>query len=314
MRVGVTGGAGFIGSNLVDGLLDAGHEVVVIDQRPPHRPEARFAKADIGDVRGLTRALRGCGAVFHLAAVSNVNEAFAHPAETLDVNVTGTGRVWEAARAAGVDRAVLASTVWVYAAAPPGEGPLTEDVPLRIGATGHLYTASKIAAELVVHSHRELYGQRFTILRYGIPYGPRMREELVIPRFVRMGLAGEPITIDGDGSQYRNYVYIDDLIDAHLRALGPEGEDEVFNLEGPEPVSIRRITESLTRALGRNLVVTFGPSRPGDYAGREVSGAKARRVLAWRPAVGFDDGLHRYVEWYRDTQGGGADGVVASGS
>jgi len=311
VRVAVTGGSGFIGSHLVDALVEAGHDVVVVDQRPPHRTDVTFERVDVTSLPGLVRAFRRCDALFHLAAVANVNEALAHPVETLDVNITGTGRVWEAARVNGVPRAVLASTVWVYAGAPPGDHPLTEDSPVELTATGHLYTSSKIAAELVVHNYLELYGQHFTILRYGIPYGPRMRDELVIPRFVRMALDSETIVISGDGRQYRNYVYIDDLVDAHLLALTAEGEDQVFNLEGPEPVSIRRITEALGGALGRRLAVEFGPARPGDYAGRSVSAAKAARVLGWSPTTRFDEGLRHYVDWYRLQL---EDGLAASGS
>ena len=302
MRIAVTGGAGFIGSHLVDALAGRGDQVVVVDPRPPHRADVEHADADITDLVGLRQAFAGCAVVFHLAAVSNVNHVYAGPVEALDVNVGGTGRVWQAARDCEVGRVLLASTVWVYAAAT-GPEPLTETSPTEVGGAGHLYTATKIAAEMVAHSFQELYGQAFTILRYGIPFGPRMREELVIPRFVRMALAREPISIDGDGSQYRNYVYIDDLIDAHLRSLGPAGENATFNLEGPEPVSIRRITEALAGVLGRPLDVSFGPPRPGDYGGREVSGAKAAAELGWVPRIRFEEGLARFVEWY--TEGAG---------
>ncbi len=169
--------------------------------------------------------------MFHLAAVSNVNDAFERPLDCVAINITGTANVWEACRRNGVRRAVLASTVWVYAGAR-GDGPFDEDTPFHLPSAGHIYTSSKIADELIVHNYAELYNQPFTILRYGIPFGPRMRDALVIPLFVRRALAGETITINGDGSQFRNYVYISDLARAHVLALGPAAENEVFNLEG----------------------------------------------------------------------------------
>lgn len=297
MRIAVTGGSGFIGSNLVDGLLGAGHDVVVIDTVPPLRSDVTFRDVDVLDLPGLVGATRGCEALFHLAAISDVNDAAAHPIECLETNVLGTARVWEACRRSDVGHAVLASTVWVYSAAP-GTGEVDEDAAFDPAAAGHVYTGSKISSELVVRNYHELYGQHFSILRYGIPYGPRMREALVIPRFLRMALEGRPITVDGDGSQYRNYVYIDDLVDGHLRALGPAGRDGVFNLEGTEAVSIRSIVESIRDVLDRNIAVEFGDVRPGDYRGRPVSAARADRVLGWRATTTFAEGLRRYVEWY----------------
>jgi peptidoglycan/xylan/chitin deacetylase (PgdA/CDA1 family) len=151
---------------------------------------------------------------------------------------------------------------------------------------------------MVVHSYKTLYDQEFTILRYGIPYGPRMRDSLVIPKFVGMALRGDPLTIQGDGSQYRNYVYVEDLAEAHVLALRPEGANQTFNLEGPEKVSIRQVVDSIGEVLGRPVDVTYTPARAGDYGGREISAAKAERVLGWRADVRFAEGLRRYVDWH----------------
>jgi UDP-glucose 4-epimerase len=252
---------------------------------------------DVLDLGGLVQAIRGCDVVFHLAAVSNVNDAASDPVRAVEVNVTGTANVWEAARRAGVGRAVLASTVWVYAAAI-GDDELDEDSPISVSTAGHIYTASKIASEMIVHSSFDLYGQPFTILRYGIPFGPRMRDELVIARFVRTALAGEPINIDGDGLQHRSYVYIDDLVRGHLAALSESGENEVFNLEGPEPVSVRRIADAVRDAIDRPVEIVHRPARASDFVGRQVSGARARRLLGWEPRISFDEGLRRYIDWH----------------
>jgi UDP-glucose 4-epimerase len=297
LEIAVTGGSGFIGSHVVDALAAAGHRLRVVDVRPPHRDDVGFRAVDIVDVAGLTDAFAGVDVVFHLAAVSNINDAFDHPVETVQVNVGGTAAVWEAARRAGVGRAILASTVWVYAGAE-GDAPLDEQDPFHLPKAGHIYTSSKISAELIVHNYAELYGQRFTILRYGIPYGPRMREALVIPRFLRVALSGQPLTINGDGSQYRNYVYIGDLAEAHVRALSPVAENEVINLEGTEKVSIRQVAETVRELLGDHVRVVHLPNRVGDYAGKEVSAEKAWRLLGWRATTLFEDGMRRYVDDY----------------
>ena len=305
MKVAVTGGSGFIGTHVVDHLVAQGHQVIVLDRAAPtHRADVEFRELDILDIDGLVAGTRGCDVVLHLAAVSNVNIAFDHPVATIEVNVTGTTNVWEAARRNEVGRAVLASTVWVYAAAPEAPGTtddaVDETASISLADAGHLYTASKIAAELVVHSYWELYAQPFTILRYGIPFGPRMREELVIPRFVRHAFAGEPITINGDGSFFRSYVYVGDLARAHVLALDEAAENEVLNLEGAEPVSIRRVAETVRDLVNDAVEIRYLPARAGDYAGRVVSGEKAARLLGWRPEVPFEEGMRRYVEWYRE--------------
>ncbi|MDH6579300.1 NAD-dependent epimerase/dehydratase family protein [Kitasatospora sp. MAP5-34] len=311
MRAVVTGGCGFIGSHVVDRLLAAGHEVVVVDSAPvsgpAHRanPAAGYVRADILDLPGLTAALEGSEIVFHLAATANVDQVAADPVRSTRMNVEGTVCVLEAARRTGCARVVLASSVWVYGAAYGRPGPsdveLTEDVPIDLGRTGHLYVAGKIAAELAVHSYHDLYGQHFTILRYGIPYGPRMRDELVIARFVQAALADRPITIAGDGGQTRNWVYVEDLAEAHVRALSPAAQDETFALEGGTPVSIREVADTVSELLGP-LTVEHVPARAGDYTARAVSNAKAKRLLGWSPTTRFSDGVSRYVDWYRSNQ------------
>ena len=297
MRVTVTGGSGFIGSHVVDRLVDAGHQVVVVDTRPPHRPDVLFRDGDVTDVATLIKATAASEAIFHLAAVSNVNDAHADPVGAMEVTVVGTARVCEAARRNRIGRTILASTVWVYSAAP-GEGPVTEETPLASIGSAHVYTASKIAAELVLSSFGELYGIPYTILRYGIPFGPRMRSELVIPRFLASARTGGRITIHGDGLQCRNYVYVEDLAEAHLLALREGASGQIFNLEGPAPVSIRHVAELARELINPRARVEFVAARPGDYAGREVSGDKAARVLGWVPQTTFDEGMKRYVEWW----------------
>ena len=313
MRIGVTGGAGFIGSHVVDRLVDGGHDVVVLDARRPHRVDVGFRRVDITDLPSTQRGVRGCDVVFHLAAVADVNDGFRRPADAVAVNVGGTANVWEAARRCGVGRVVLASTVWVYGASPDPD-PVDEDARFDLSRAGHVYTATKLAAEAVAHSYRELYELPFTILRYGIPFGPRMRDRLVIARFVRMALAGELITIQGDGTQFRNYVYVEDLADAHVLALGASAKNQVFNLEGPEQVPVRRIVDAVRAAVDVHVGVEFVPARAGDYAGRTVSAEKARRVLGWEARTPFEEGVRRYVEWWLSDASGREPEPLSAGS
>ncbi len=296
MRVAVTGGCGFIGSHVVDHLVLAGHDVVVIDLSDQWRnPAADYRHADVLDTAALDAAIDGCQAILHLAGASDVNDVAANPVQAVRLNVEGTARVLEAARQHGVGRVLLASTVWVYAATI-GAGERTEDAPIDLRSAGHVYISTRLAAELLVHSYRDMFGQQFTILRYGIPYGPRMRDALVVARFVRAALDGQPITIAGTGDQQRNYVYVEDLADAHVRALSPAAADQTVALEGSTPVSVREIAD-VVRGLVQPVPVKHVPARAADYQGVSISNRLAKELLGWSPVTSFENGVRNYVGW-----------------
>jgi len=296
MRVAVTGGGGFIGSHVVDHLLAAGHEVLVVDVGPQWRnPAADYRSADVLDSDALVDAFAGRQAVFHLAGAADVNEVAADPVRAVRLNVEGTARTLEAARHSGVERVVLASTVWVYGATV-GPGERTEDAPVDLRSAGHVYVSTKLAAELLVHSYREMYGLQSTILRYGIPYGPRMRDALVVARFVRAAMDGQPITIVGTGDQQRSYVYVEDLADAHVRALSPAAAGQTLALEGGTPVSVREIADTVC-SLVRQVPVEHVPARASDYQGQSISNALAKELLGWSPITPFAEGVRKYLSW-----------------
>src|SRR5919201_2199900 len=200
MRVLVTGGGGFIGSHVVDKLLAAGHEPVVFDLRWPahHRTgSVETVVGDVTDVRALRRALGGCEAVVHLAAVADVGLVEADPAEAERVNSRGVLAVLEAARMTGVKRVLYGSTIWVYSDCPEGEvDEETSTPPPR-----HPYTATKLAGELYCQAYARFFGLEPTILRFGIPYGPRARGATVLSAFVRRAIPGEALTIARSGEQ-----------------------------------------------------------------------------------------------------------------
>lgn len=296
MRVAVTGGCGFIGSHVVDQLVRTGHDVVVVDLAPGWRnPAADYRQADLFDPAELREALAGAGAVFHLAGAADVNAVATDPVRAVQLNVEGTARVLEAARQGGVDRVLLASTVWVYGATV-GQGERTEAAPVDLSRAGHVYVSTKLAAEMLVHSYHEMFGQQFTILRYGIPYGPRMRDALVVAKFVQAARDGQPITIAGTGEQQRNYLYVEDLADAHVRALAPAAAGQTLALEGGAPVSVREIADTVC-SLVRPVPVKHVPARTADYQGIPVSGRLAKELLDWAPVTPFAEGLRRYLDW-----------------
>lgn len=297
--VAVTGGSGYIGSHVVDQLVRAGHRVRVIDTRTLWRNAgADYIVADLFDPDALAAAVAGTDAVFHLAALTDVDEIARDPLRAVHLNVDGTARVLEAVRAeGGRSRMILASTVWVYgAAAGDGAGELTEEVPIDLAKAGHVYVATKLTSELLLQSYRTMYGLPFTILRYGIPYGPRMRDELVVARFVQAGLAGRPITIAGTGDQTRRFVYVEDLAAAHVAALSPAAVDKTLALEGDTDVSIRELADTVGELLG-SIAIEHVPARSADYRGRPVSNRAAKEILNWSPGTPLTVGVRRYLEW-----------------
>jgi UDP-glucose 4-epimerase len=294
----VTGGAGFIGSHVVDRLLAAGRRPRIYDLRPSahHAPEEVPAVlGDLGELPRLVAAMDGCDAVIHLAAAADVNQVEAAPAEAERSNGRGTLNVLEAARRAGVGRVIFASTIWVYS--DTHAELLDESVPLD--PPDHLYTATKLAGELYCHSYLKLYGVEHTILRFGIPYGPRARPEAVVPAFVTRALAGEPLTVAGDGTQSRRFVYVEDLADCVVRALAPIAANRVYNVVGSEDVTIAEIAATVRELVGDVEIVRV-PGRQADFAGAPVCGERAAAELGWRPSTPFREGVRRCIEWHRE--------------
>ena len=292
MKLLVTGGSGFIGSHVVDKAVAAGHEAIVFDTREsPYGAETILG--DVTNFDEVAAAAAGCDAILHLAAMADVNEVAKAPVMTEAVNAQGTLAVLEAARVANVRRVVYASTIWVYG--EQVEGVATEDSPL--GIPRHFYTATKLAGEMYCHSYGELYGLEHTILRFGIPYGPRAREAAVLPAFVIKAHAGEPLTIAGTGEQSRRFVYVEDLADGVVAALVPEAANRIYNLVGDESVTIREIAE-LVQQLVQPVEIVHLEGRKGDFPGVEVSGERAARELGWRATTSFADGARRYVDWF----------------
>ena len=298
MRSIVTGGSGFIGSHVVDKLFDAGHEVIVLDHRvEPHRSDVEFNDVDIIDFASVLDATKGCDYIFHLAAMSNVNHVYEKPVYSVQLNVTGTVNVLEAAKQNNCKRVIFASTVWVYSGCNGTY--VNESSPFFMPGAGHIYSSSKIACEFLICDYQKLYGLPYTILRYGIPYGPRMRMELVIPIFLKKAFDGKPLTLSGDGSQYRNFIYVEDLADAHILALNDKTENEILNLEGMRRISIKEIAETIDALYDKDLTIEYMDARPGDYEGKEASNDKIKRLLDWEPKIDFKEGMEYTLEWFK---------------
>jgi len=298
MKVLVTGGAGFIGSHVVDVLLANGHEVLIYDLKSPlYNQLCEYIQADVNNPDKLISSSKGSDAIFHMAAEANVNRFFEKPVISNYNTANSTISVLEAAKKNSISRVLLSSTEWVYGSITTDDEnrQITEESPVAANPD-HLYTSSKIAAELFCRNYKTLYGVNYTIMRYGIPFGERARLETVTPIFINKILKGEEITIHGDGSQTRQFIYVKDLAKGNVLCLKPEAENGIFNINGREKISVIEIVRSLEKILGKKAKIKFTEDRKGNYKGRFISSEKAERLLGWKPEYTYTEAMEIYVK------------------
>jgi len=285
----VTGGSGFIGSHLVDKLLERGDAVRVFDLVKPQRNDVEWFEGDLLNEVDVAKAVTDIETVFHLAGVADVNRALVDPSACLRMNEEGTLNLLKECAIKEVDRFLLASTTWVY-----GEttGIVTEESPIPLA--DNMYTKTKIGQEHLAVSWHKHFGLDYSILRYDIPYGPRMRSNMAIATFVRRAMRKEPITIFGDGGQGRCFIYVEDLAEGSIASSASTGKNQIFNLAGAEFITINDIVTQLKRRF-RGLTVEHAPLRPGDFRGVRTSIEKAKTALGWKPKINFEEGMERYI-------------------
>lgn len=303
MKALVTGGAGFIGSNLVRHLLDDGHEVTVLDNLLSGYAcnldgcDVRFIEGDVRDPAAVGEAMRGAEVVFHLAASVGNKRSLDCPVLDAEINVIGTLRILEAARRAGVRKIVTSSSAGIF-----GElktVPIREDHPVEPDSP---YGASKLYEEKVCLAYARLYGLEAVCLRYFNVYGPNQRFDAygnVIPIFVFQMLRGEPLTIFGDGEQTRDFVNVSDVVRANVNAARAHGVSGAFNIGSGSRISINALVGELHAASGLQPVVRHGPPRPGDVRDSLADISAAAGAFGFVPRVPLDEGLAEYLRWAR---------------
>jgi UDP-glucuronate 4-epimerase len=316
MHVLVTGGAGFIGSHLVDALLRDGHRVTVVDNFDPFYPRAlkernirqhrthprwRLIEADIRDLRLLEQQLTdACDAIVHLAARAGVRPSIADPIGYQDVNVCGTQNLLELAREHGIQQFVFASSSSVYGVNPRVPWSEEDHVLQPISP----YASTKVSGELLGHVYSRLYGIRFLALRFFTVYGPRQRPDLAMPVFARQMLAGRPIPVFGNGNTRRDYTFIEDIVAGIRAALVYDRTPyEVINLGNNQTVMLKEMIAGLERALGVNAVIESLAEQPGDVPQTWADISKARALLGYEPCTPYADGVKRFASWMLETPG-----------
>ena len=307
----MTGAAGFIGSTLVDRLLADGQTVVGVDDLSSGRSENiaaaerhdgfEFAKADIvdADLIGLLTETRP-EVIFHLAAQIDVRRSVADPQVDTTINVVGTVRLAEAARQAGVRKIVHTSSGGsIYGT--PQTFPTSEDQPVDPASP---YAAGKYAGEVYLNMFRTLYGLECSHIAPGNVYGPRQDphgEAGVVAIFSRALLAGRPTKIFGDGTDTRDYVFVDDVVDAFVKAAGEAGGGQRFNVGTSVETSVRQLHSAIAKAAGAPDEPEFHPPRLGELKRSCLDISRGEKVLGWRPQVGIEDGVARTVDYFRES-------------
>jgi UDP-glucose 4-epimerase len=303
-RVLVTGGAGFIGSNLVRALLEQGDDVRVLDNfSTGRRPNFDGVEEDIevveGELRSYERvhnAVRGTELVFHLGALPSVPRSVHDPLTTSAVNIEGTLNVLLAARDEGIRRVVFASSSSVY-----GNTDTLPRAEVQAVAPLSPYAVAKLAAESYCLSFHRVYGLETVALRYFNVFGPRQdplsQYSAVVPLFVRAIAEGRAVGIHGDGNQVRDFTYVGNVVAANLLAAEADGAaGRVLNVATGEGVSVNGLADAIGRVLGRNVERDYLPERPGDVRDSWADVSAAAETLGWRPTVGLEEGLERYAE------------------
>ncbi len=309
----VTGGGGFIGSNLVRALLERGDTVRVLDNFSTGN-RANLTGLDVevmeGELRSYERvhnAVRGAEIVFHLGALGSVPRSVQDPLTSSAVNIEGTLNVLLAARDSGVRRVIYSSSSSVYGST--GELPRTEAMPADPISP---YGVAKLAAERYCVSFSRVYESfESVVLRYFNVFGPRQspfsQYAAVVPRFVTAIHQGEPITIEGDGEQSRDFTYVANVVDASLRAADAVGASgRIFNIAAGSPTSVNAVADAIGRILGRPVERRSAPPRAGDIRDSWADYSAAREVLGYEPRVGLEEGLRLTIEAYLAGHAAGA--------
>ena len=315
MRILVTGGAGFIGSHFVEKCVHLGHCVTVLDDFNDFydpaikrgnlsavESDVAIWEADIRDDQTVQRIVKEgrFDTIVHLAARAGVRPSIKEPKLYIDTNITGTWNLLEAAREANIPRFICASSSSVYGVLKTA--PFREDMCLN--QTISPYAATKLAAEQLCSNYAHLYGLRTINVRFFTVYGPRQRPDLAIHSFTRSISEGKPIKKFGDGSTRRDYTYIDDIIQGMVACLSYEGAlCDVFNLGESQTTTLNELIETIEGALGTSAIIEQLPEQPGDVPLTYADIGKARAQLGYDPCTKINEGIPRFVQWYRSKAG-----------
>ncbi len=281
MNVLVTGGSGFIGSHVVDKLIEKGHFVRILDLKSPYSNNADFVNGSILDLDAVKKAISDVDVIYHFAGVSNIDLVKDNPLRTIEHNILGTANLLEIARIQKIKRFMLASSVYIF------------------DRGGHFYTHSKKVAEELCQYYQDIYLLPYTIMRLATAYGPRSRGEDVISIFIKNSLEGKTMSVKGGGSQIRNFIYVEELAEGCVKALSERCKNSIITLAGTEQINIRELSLLVKKLFGDRVRIKIesGNNRDSDYLGVIENIDGSFEMLDWKPAINLERGIKKYIDW-----------------
>jgi len=292
-NIAIIGGAGFIGTFTKKELQSHGYDVTVIDIK-----ENSDITVDVIDYIRVKKALslKKFDAVYMFAAISDSKENHIDIKKAVNTNIMSLTNTLDAMYELGIPRIIFSSTVWVYSVCNVTE--VNEDTNLSISNSDHIYTTCKLTCEAIIRNYQNVRGIDFTILRYGIAYGPGCHPDTVLSKFISNAISGKPLVVTGNGNIYRNFLYVTDHARGNRLALSEKAKNQIINLEGAQSISIKNVAERVQELHGKEVKIIYTDERLGDYKGKIVDNSKAKKLLNWEPTVNFLEGskvLYNYI-------------------
>ena len=293
-NIAIIGGSGFIGTYTKNELVEHGYNVTTIDVNK---------KSDICvnvlNFKHLKKALstEKFDAVYMFAAISDSKENHTDIKHAVNTNIMSLTNTLDAMHELGIPRIIFSSTVWVYSVCNITD--VNEDTILSISNSDHIYTTCKLTCEAIIRNYQKVKGIDFTILRYGIAYGPGCHPDTVLSKFISNAILGKPLVVTGNGNIYRNFLYVTDHARGNRLALSEKAKNQIINLEGDQSISIKNVAERVQELHGKEVKILYTDERLGDYKGKVVDNSKAKKLLNWEPTVNFLEGskfLYNYIK------------------
>ena len=299
-NIAIIGGNGFIGTNTAIELANNGYNVTILDKdkRTLIDERVEYKQVNALDYKKLLHclSLKKYDAVYMFAAISDSKENHNDIKYAVNTNIMTLTNTLDAMYELNINRIIFSSTVWVYSVCENTE--VNEESNLSITNSEHIYTTCKLTCEAIIQNYQKVKGINFTILRYGIAYGPNCHPDTVMSKFITNAINNEPLIVTGDGKIYRNFLFVSDHAKGNRLALQEKAKNEIINLEGAQTISIKNVAERIQELHNNDVKIIYTDERLGDYKGKVVDNTKAKKLINWEPKVNFLKGskiLYEYI-------------------
>lgn len=305
MNIAIVGGTGFIGFHTANELKKHGHKVTLIDKKcfglSEEYNKFNIINVDVRYYDEIKKALTWCqpDVVYMFAAISDSKENHQNVPNAVETNIMCLTNTIQAMAELNISRIIFSSTVWVYSVC--NETEVDENTNLSISNSEHIYTSSKLMCEAIIRNFCSFNDVDYTILRYGIAYGPNCHPDTILSKFITNALNNKPLTVTGDGSIYRNFLYVTDHARGNRLALSEKAKNQIINLEGSEKITLKRVGERIKDLHDGDVELNFTGERLGDYKGKIVSNKKSKELLDWEPEVTFEEGSKKLYEYIKES-------------